>query len=370
MLPLPVLERAAAEMTNARGSGQSVMEMSHRSSDFVPIIENAERLLRKLLAVPDDYTVLFLQGGAWTQFSMVPLNLAGVESGAPLKNAAYVDTGIWAAKAADEAKKYARVRVAASSRAAGYTNIPPVPPPSGDEAYWYICLNNTIMGTRWPALPDTGSVPLVADISSCIAAWPIDVRRFGLLFAGAQKNLGPAGCTVVIVRDDLLGKAPSWTPRMLRYDTHAAEKSLFNTPPCFCVYMMGLTLEWLDESGGVEAAFARNREKARLLYDYLDATPEYAAPVEKDCRSLVNVRFGINVSSAERRLLLERRFVEEAHAAGLVNLAGHRLAGGLRASIYNAMPLEGVRALIGFMEAFKPAIKACASGGAENHVSD
>jgi phosphoserine aminotransferase len=353
VLPLPVLERAAAEMTDANGTGQSVMEMSHRSGDFKPIIEQAEALLRELLEIPAHYRVLFLQGGASLQFSMIPLNLAAGEPGAPRKTAAYIETGIWAKKAAAEGAKYAAVRVAASSGDRAYTYIPPAPPPEPGDAYYHITLNNTIVGTRWPALPETGEVPLVADVSSCILSEPLDISRFGLLYAGAQKNLGPAGTTVVIIREDLIGRAPSWTPVMLRYDTHAGEGSLYNTPPCYGIYIIALVLQWLKETGGLRAMAERNREKAALLYAYLDSSSFYASPVEKPFRSLMNIPFVSVEKDPERRKNLESRFVKEAAAQGLVNLAGHRLVGGMRASIYNAMPLEGVRGLINFMERFE-----------------
>jgi phosphoserine aminotransferase len=353
MLPLEVLERAAAEMPDVNGSGQSAMEMSHRSADFLPIIEKTERLLRQVLTIPGNYRVLFLQGGAMLQFAMIPVNLAGTENGAGLKKAAYVDTGVWASKAIAEAGKYVNVRVAASSKDKNYSYIPAAPPPEADEEYYYICYNNTIFGTRWPGPPDTGSVPLVSDVSSCIASEPIDISRFGLLFAGAQKNLGPAGCTVVIIRDDLITAAPSWTPAMLRYDIHAKEKSLFNTPPCYSIYMMGLVLDWMRNSGGLEAIAERNRVKAALLYGCLDASRLFRSPVEKSCRSLMNVTFVVDEGDGARRAAIEKRFLKEAAARGLVNLAGHRLAGGLRASIYNAMPREGVEALVSFIEDFE-----------------
>ena len=237
-LPLPVLERAASEMTYANGTGQSVMEMSHRSKDFKPIIEKTEALLRELMGIPANYKVLFLQGGASLQFSMVPLNLAGVEAGPPGtgtlpgKSASYVETGIWAKKAAEEASKYIEVHTQGSSKDKGYSCIPEPLPPAAGDAYYHITLNNTIVGTKWAELPNTNSVPLVSDISSCILSEPLDVSKFALLYAGAQKNLGPAGTTVVIIREDLIGKAPSWTPAMLRYDIHAAEGSMYNTPPC------------------------------------------------------------------------------------------------------------------------------------------
>jgi phosphoserine aminotransferase len=353
MLPVPVLERAAGEMLNAYGTGQSVMEMSHRSRDFKPIIERAESLLRDVFGIPQGWTVLFLQGGAWLQFAMVPLNLAGVEQGQPKKNAAFIDTGVWAGKAIDEASKYVNVRVLATSKDKNYTYIPLPPPPEKDDAYYHICLNNTIFGTRWSSLPATGDVPLVADASSCILSEPLDVSKFGLLYAGAQKNLGPAGCTIVIVRDDLISPPPSWTPTMLRYDTHAKEKSLFNTPPCWCIYIISLVLEWIAATGGLAALGERNRKKAALLYTALEASSLFYSPVEKKDRSLMNIPFIVREKDGDKRKALEQQFLSEAELSGLVNLAGHRLAGGLRASIYNAMPIEGVEALVMFIEQFE-----------------
>jgi phosphoserine aminotransferase len=352
-LPLPVLERAAAEMTDANGTGQSVMEMSHRSKDYKPIIEKTEALLRELMGIPANYKVLFLQGGASLQFSMIPLNLAAGDAPGKGKKATYIDTGIWADKAIKEAKKYAAVEVGASSKDKAYTYIPQAPAPGADDAYYHITLNNTIVGTKWDKLPETGSVPLVTDASSCILSEPLDVSRFGLIYAGAQKNLGPAGTTVVIIREDLIGKAPDWTPVMLRYDTHAGEGSMYNTPPCYGIYIIGLVLEWVKQSGGLEAITKLNREKAKLFYDYLDNSKMFYAPVEKQYRSLMNIPFIPKEKDEAKKGEIETRFVKEAAAAGLVNLAGHRLVGGMRASIYNAMPIEGVKALIGFMEKFE-----------------
>jgi phosphoserine aminotransferase len=376
VLPLPALERAAAEMTDANGTGQSVMEMSHRSADFKPVIEKTEGLLRELMGIPADYQVLFLQGGASLQFAMVPLNLAAgdipsagghgsagtgpADVSRPVKRgkAVYVETGVWAKKAADEAAKYAEVLVPAGSADSAYTRIPAAPIPGrdcpADCAYYHITLNNTIVGTRWPSVPDTGAVPLVSDISSCILSEPLEVSRFGILYAGAQKNLGPAGTTVVIIRKDLVGHAPPWVPAMLRYDIHAAEGSLYNTPPCYGIYMIGLVLEWLKALGGVPAIAALNREKADLLYDYLDRSTLFTSPVERSCRSLMNIPFICGgIADAARRTETEKRFVKEAAATGLVNLGGHRLVGGMRASVYNAMPLEGVEKLRRFMKDFE-----------------
>ena len=358
-MPVPVLEKAAAEMCDTNGTGQSAMEMSHRSKDFKPIFEKTETLLRELMGIPGNYKVLFLQGGASLQFSMVPLNLA-----ANGKKAVYVDTGIWAEKAAKEAAKFADVDVRASSKDRSYTYIPWVPAASSGDGYYHITLNNTIVGTRWAKVPDTtlpdtgtaakgGAVPLVSDISSCILSEPLDVSEFGILYAGAQKNLGPAGTTVVIVREDLIGHASPKTPAMLRYDIHAEEGSMYNTPPCYGIYMIGLVLEWLKNSGGVPAVTEKNREKAGLFYQYLENSKLFYSPVEKPFRSLMNIPFIAREDDPVKRTELESRFVKEAAAGGMVNLAGHRLVGGMRASMYNAMPLEGVQALIQFMERFE-----------------
>ncbi|MDR2718308.1 MAG: 3-phosphoserine/phosphohydroxythreonine transaminase [Treponema sp.] len=355
-LPLPVLEKAAAEMCDTNGTGQSVMEMSHRSKDFKPIIEKTESLLRELMGIPANYKVLFLQGGASLQFSMIPLNLAAGESGPGEKKAVYVETGIWAEKAAKEAAKFATVDVRASSKDKAYTYIPNAPAAQPGDAYYHITLNNTIVGTKWAQIPDTGAVPLAADVSSCILSEPLDVAKFGILYAGAQKNLGPAGTTVVIIREDLIGHAPDWVPAMLRYDIHAGEGAMYNTPPCYGIYMISLVLEWLKKLGGAGAIAELNREKAGLLYQYLENSKLFYSPVEKPFRSLMNIPFVMRIEAAEKRAELEKRFVKEAAASGLVNLAGHRLVGGMRASIYNAMPIEGVKALIQFMEQFEKGV--------------
>ncbi|MDR2543052.1 MAG: 3-phosphoserine/phosphohydroxythreonine transaminase [Treponema sp.] len=353
VLPLQVLERAAAEMTDANGTGQSVMEMSHRSKDYKPIIEKTEALLRELMGIPANYKVLFLQGGASLQFAMIPLNLAASDIPGDEKTAAYIDTGVWSDKAIVEGSKYAKVEVRASSKDKAYTYIPQAPAPKTGDAYYHITLNNTIVGTKWDTLPETGSVPLISDISSCILSEPLDVSKFGILYAGAQKNLGPAGVTVVIIREDLVGHAPDWTPIMLRYDTHVAEGSMFNTPPCYCIYMIGLVLDWIKDLGGVEVVAKLNHEKADLFYSYLDASQMFYSPVDKQFRSLMNIPFIITEQDEAKKLEMETRFVKEAAAAGLMNLAGHRLVGGMRASIYNAMPIKGVRALIDFMKKFE-----------------
>ncbi|MDR2965941.1 MAG: 3-phosphoserine/phosphohydroxythreonine transaminase [Treponema sp.] len=352
-LPLPVLEKAASEMTNANGTGQSVMEMSHRSKDYKPIIEKTESVLRELMNIPANYKVLFLQGGASLQFSMIPLNLAAGDMPGKGKKTAYIDTGIWSDKAIKEGKKYAAVEVRASSKDKAYTYIPDAPAAAADDAYYHITLNNTIVGTKWDKLPDTGSVPLITDASSNILSENIDVSKFGIIYAGAQKNLGPAGVTIVIIRDDLIGNTPDWVPITLRYDTHAGEASMYNTPPCYSIYMVGLVLDWVKGLGGVDAIAKLNMEKAGLFYDYLENSKMFYSPVEKRFRSLMNIPFIMTEQDEAKKTELESRFVKEAAAAGLINLAGHRLVGGMRASIYNAMPIEGVKALINFMKKFE-----------------
>jgi len=352
-LPLSVLEKAAAEMPDVNGTGQSVMEMSHRSKDYKPIYDRTESLLRELMGIPASYKVLFLQGGASLQFSMVPLNLAAGDKPGIGKKAAYIDTGIWADKAVKEAKKFAAAEVRASSKDKAYTYIPQAPAPAQDDAYYHITFNNTIVGTKWDSIPDTGNVPLVSDISSCILSEPLDVSKFGILYAGAQKNLGPAGTTVVIIREDLIGKAPEWTPAMLRYDIHAGEGSMYNTPPCYGIYIIGLVLEWLKKLGGVEQIAKLNREKAELFYNYLDNSKMFFSPVEKRFRSLMNIPFIPKEQNETKKNEIEKSFVKEAAESGFINLAGHRLVGGMRASIYNAMPIEGVKGLIDFMKKFE-----------------
>ena len=343
MLPLEVLERAQKELLCYGESGMSVMEMSHRSSDFDAIIRSAEASLRKLMNIPSNYKVLFLQGGASTQFAAVPLNLLSDH-----KCADYIVSGQFSDKAAKEAKKYGDIAIAASSAGAAFTTVPETEKASfrPDADYVHICFNNTIYGTKFHYIPNTGNIPLVADISSCILSEPIDVTKFGLLYAGAQKNVGPAGLTIVIVREDLIGKARSDTPVMLNYKTLADSNSLYNTPPCYCIYMANLVFEWLLEMGGLEEMKRRNERKASLLYDYLDSQKYYTAPVNKKCRSMMNVVFV--TGNAE----LDKKFVAEAEANGLKSLAGHRSVGGMRASIYNAMPYEGVEKLVSFMKRF------------------
>lgn len=345
MLPESVLRRAADEMLDYQGSGQSVMEMSHRSKVYQGIIDGAEALLREVMGVPDNYKVLFLQGGASSQFAMIPMNLM-TGSG----KADYVVTGQWAKKAYKEAARYGNARVVASSEDKTFSYIPRLNPADFDpEAdYFYICMNNTIYGTVYHDLPDTGKVPLVADASSCILSRPMDVSKFGLLYAGAQKNMGPAGVTVVMIREELLGRAMEQTPTMFNYQIHADNGSMFNTPPCYSIYMVKLVLEWIrDEIGGLENMQKRNEAKANLLYDFLDNSRLFRGTVVPEDRSLMNVPFV--TGDAE----LDAAFVKAATEAGFVNLKGHRSVGGMRASIYNAMPLEGVEKLVDFMKKFE-----------------
>lgn len=355
-LPEEVLNECAAEMLDYKGTGQSVMEMSHRSKVYEPIIQDAEAMVRKLMNVPENYKVLFLQGGGSTQFAMVAQNL-GIRSG----KAAYIETGVWAKKAAAEAKKLGvDVDVIASSKDKGYSYIPRVEKVEGDYDYVYICMNNTIMGTHYEYLPETGDIPLVADISSCVLSEPLDVSRFGMVFAGAQKNLAPAGVTLVVIREDLITDSPrGGTPTMLSYKTHADADSMYNTPPCYTIYVLGKVLHWIEKNGGAEGMLKRNREKADYLYNFLDSSDFYHATAEKGSRSLMNVPFLTKYSAGatdEASLAKEKeindKFVKEAAAAGLVNLKGHRLVGGMRASIYNAMSLDGVKALVEFMKKF------------------
>jgi len=343
MLPLPVLEKVQKELVCYGNSGMSVMEMSHRSKVFEEIIEGAEKLLRELMNIPDNYKVLFLQGGGSTQFAMIPLNLF------KNKKADFVKTGQWAKKAIQEASKFGTANVVASSEDKTYSYIPVLDKKtfSPDADYFYITHNNTIYGTRYTELPDTGSVPLVADISSDIMSEVIDVSKFGLLFAGAQKNVGPAGVTIVIVREDLVGEPLEGTPTMLTYSTHVDAKSLYNTPPCFAIYVAGLVFQWVKEMGGVSGIQKINEEKAGILYDFLDASKIFKGTVVPKDRSLMNVPF---VTDSDE---INAKFIKEASAAGFVNLKGHRTVGGMRASIYNAMPVEGVQKLVDFMKKFE-----------------
>lgn len=344
MLPEPVLKRAAEEMLDYKGSGQSVMEMSHRSKIFESIITECEERFRRVMNIPSNYKILFLQGGASSQFAMVPLNLMNGSG-----RADFVITGQWAKKAFSEASRYGKCTAVASSADKTFTYIPKLDPSTFDKDadFFYICLNNTIYGTKWTELPETGDVPLVADISSCILSEPLDVSKFGLLFAGAQKNIGPAGLTVVIIREDLVGHARDITPTMFNYQTHVDHNSMYNTPPCYSIYMCKLVLEWLEEMGGVEKMAEINREKAKILYDFLDSSKMFHGTVEKEYRSLMNVPF---VTGNDE---LDKKFIKEAEAAGFVNIKGHRTVGGMRASIYNAMPIQGVKDLVAFMKDFE-----------------
>ncbi|HHT64909.1 MAG: 3-phosphoserine/phosphohydroxythreonine transaminase [Caldicoprobacterales bacterium] len=344
VLPLPVLEKAREQLVNTNDSGMSVMEMSHRSSMFLDIINEAEKLLRELMNIPGNYKVLFLQGGASTQFAMVPLNLF---SGS--KKADFVNTGVWSKKAISEACKYGTINVVASSEDTTFSYIPELDESkfSKDADYFHITLNNTIYGTRYTKLPETGNVPLVTDASSNILSQVIPVSKFGLIYAGAQKNIGPAGLTIVIIREDLIGKAMDFTPTMLNYKIHADNGSMYNTPPTFAIYMAMLVFRWLKDMGGIPEMEKRNIEKAGLLYDFLDNSSLFKGTVAPKDRSLMNVPFLLPSDE------LNKKFIQEAKAVGLVNLAGHRSVGGMRASIYNPMPLEGVKALVDFMKKFE-----------------
>ncbi len=344
MLPVPVLEKAAAEMLCYGESGMSVMEMSHRSPDYEGIIQKTEADLRKLMNIPDNYKVLFLQGGASTQFASVPLNLIGRTG-----KADYVVSGQFSGKAFKEAQKMGYdVKCIATTKDDNFDHIPVITPDMvrPDAAYVHVCYNNTIYGTKYAAVPDTGNVPLVADMSSCILSEPVDVSKFGVIYAGAQKNMAPAGVTVVIVREDLLGDFDPKAPTMLDWKTMADNDSMYNTPPCYTIYMLGLVAEWLLEFGGLEVMKDMNQKKAALLYDYLDNQDYYLAPVKKDSRSMMNVTFVTGDAD------LDKKFASEAGKAGMKNLKGHRSVGGMRASIYNAMPYAGVEALVAFMKKF------------------
>ncbi len=345
MLPESVLAKAAAEMLDYEGCGQSVMEMSHRSKVYEGIIGGAEALLREVMNIPDNYKVLFLQGGASSQFTMLPMNLM-TGSG----KADFVVTGQWANKAYQEAARYGQANVVASSKDKTFSYIPKLDPDTftKDADYFHICMNNTIYGTVYHELPQTGDVPLVADISSCILSAPIDVSKFGVLYAGAQKNMAPAGLTIVIIREDLIGKAMDITPTMFNYQIHADNGSMYNTPPCYTIYMAKLVLEWVkNEIGGLDKMLVRNQKKADLLYNFLDSSSLFKGTVVPEDRSLMNVPF---ITGNDE---LDAKFVKEATAAGFVNLKGHRSVGGMRASIYNAMPYEGVEKLVAFMKEFE-----------------
>jgi len=343
-LPEAVLRQAADEMLDWHGSGMSVMEMSHRGKEFIGIADEAEALLRELLAIPAGHKVLFMQGGAIAENAIVPMNLLRGHAGAD-----YIDTGEWSKKSIKEAKKYAKVNVAASAADSGYTTIPPRDTWKLDPqaAYVHICSNETIGGVEYPYTPDVGAVPLVADMSSNLLSRPVDVSKYGLIYGGAQKNIGPAGLTIVIVREDLLGQALPATPSAFDYKTVADNDSMYNTPPTYAIYIAGLVFKWLQAQGGLAAMETRNRAKAALLYDYLDSTAFYRAPVARECRSLMNVPFKLKDEA------LDADFLKGAEARGMVQLKGHRSVGGMRASIYNAMPVEGVAALVAYMKEFE-----------------
>jgi phosphoserine aminotransferase len=343
MLPEEVLKKAADELVEYGETGQSVMEMSHRSKEYDAIIKATEKTLRDVMSIPDNYKVLFLQGGASLQFAMVPLNI--------MKNgkADFVVTGQWAKKALDQAQKYGECNVIASSKDKTFSYIPELDKSkfNPDADYFHICENNTIYGTKWSELPDTGNVPIVSDMSSCILSEPVDVSKYGIIFAGAQKNMGPAGLTVVIIREDLVGSARENTPIMLDYKTHVENDSLYNTPPTYGIYILKLVLEWIQSKGGLSAMKDYNTKKAGILYDFLDNSKVFSATVQGKDRSLMNIPF---VTGNDE---LDAKFVSEAKKAGFINLKGHRSVGGMRASIYNAMPIEGVQKLVDFMKDFE-----------------
>ena len=344
MLPIPVLEAAKEGLLNYNGSGMSVMEMSHRSKVYDAIIKEAEALFHEVMGIPDNYKVLFLQGGASLQFAMVPMNL--LRTG----KADYIATGSFASKAYQEAQKYGDIQLAATTKPEGFTRIPQqnelkLRP---DADYVHICFNNTIYGTKWNYIPDTGKVPLVADMSSCILSEPIDVSKFGLIYAGAQKNIAPAGLTIVIIREDLINdNPPAFTPTMMNYRTMADNDSMYNTPPCWPIYICKLVLEWIKGLGGLEAMQAINKRKAALLYDYLDQSKLFKTVAQPESRSMMNVTFRTGDEE------LDAKFVKASTAAGMSNLKGHRSVGGMRASIYNAMPEEGVKYLVDFLARFE-----------------
>ena len=346
MLPLEVLQRVQSQLIDYEGCGMSVMEMSHRSKPYEAINNEAEKLLRELMNIPDNYEVIFVQGGGSTQFEAVPLNLAHSSTCA---KGDYILTGNFATKAYKEAQKYGDMVAVASSKEANYTYIPKVTKDMfrKDADYVHICYNNTIFGTRYSEIPDTGDIPLVADLSSVILSEEIDVSKFGVIYAGAQKNVGPAGVTIVIIRKDLLDKANPLCPTMLMWKTQTENQSLYNTPPCFSTYVAMEVFRYLKKLGGVKAIEKINRDKANMLYDYIDNSKLYSNPVQKEFRSYMNVPF---VTTSPE---LDAKFIKEASEVGLVSIKGHRLVGGMRASIYNAMPVEGVQALIDFMKKFE-----------------
>lgn len=346
VLPLEVLNEAAMEMTDYKGTGMSVMEMSHRSKAYGQILAEAEADLRELMEIPDNYKVLFLQGGASQQFAMIPMNFL------KHRTADYIVTGQWAKKAYEEAKKYGAIHKIATSEDKTFSYIPDCSdlPVSPEADYVYICENNTIYGTKFKKLPDTKGKPLVADVSSCFLSEPVDVKKYGMIYGGAQKNIGPAGVVIAIIREDLItDDVLPGTPTMLKYKTHADAGSLYNTPPAYGIYICGKVFKWLKKQGGLSGIQKANEKKAKLLYDYLDESALFKGTVRKEDRSLMNVCFVIGDEE------LEAKFIKEAKEEGLENLKGHRSVGGMRASIYNAMPYEGVEALVAFMKKFEEA---------------
>ncbi len=344
MLPLPVLEQAAAELTNYRGSGMSVMEMSHRSKIYLSIFEETKADLKRILNVPETHEVLFMQGGAWLQFAAVPMNLMGAAG-----KADYAVTGNFSKLAMKEAQKYGQVTIAASSEDRNHTYIPPQEAlsVSPDASYFYYCANNTIYGTEWQYVPETNGVPLVCDMSSNIMSKPIDISKYGLIFAGVQKNMAPAGMAVVIIDKKLAGKEFPFTPTMLSYQKMIDTDSMHNTPPCYTIYMLGLVLKWIDSQGGLTAMEKLKKERAGILYSFLDESKLFKSCADKDARSDMNVTFRTGDDA------LDDKFAKEAAKAGFENLKGHRAVGGMRASIYNAMPVEGVIKLVEFMKKFE-----------------
>lgn len=348
MMPEKVLERAAGELLDYSGSGMSVMEMSHRSKQFIAIADRTTELVREVMSVPENYKIIYLQGGATLQFAGIPMNLMSKTG-----KADYALTGMFSKKAADEAARFGKVNIAASSKDRDFAYIPQQTELKLDSeaSYFHYCMNNTVYGSLWNYIPDTGNVPLVSDVSSCIMSEPLDVTKFGLLYAGAQKNLGPSGLTLVIIREDLAGNAPQNIPSWMDYSVQIKNDSMYNTPACYGIYMLGLTLDWIKEMGGLEGVKKNNIEKAKLLYDVLDNSKLYKMPVDKEYRSLMNVTFRTGDEA------LDEKFVKEAAAEKMTTLKGHRNVGGMRASIYNAMPIEGCKKLAEFMQRFEAANK-------------